>query len=186
MKNHPPKLPTRNVTLGRLDMEIPADWISGKNDRGFYWVGDEDDTITLQVKTEIFERPDDTGEEHQSPSKLAEAFAVVSVNALKSKRLLEPITVDRVQSGCVVSIYDEIDGDSGRLRRYQWHTYKGRTAYVGAVYWALEISYPLPSEDRVAELVRLFKDQALTLEVFSHISRELDAAPHKDLTVDAL
>jgi hypothetical protein len=186
MKNSRPKLPTRNVTLGGLDMEIPADWLIGENDRGFYWAGDENDTITLQVKTEIFERSGNAGGAHQSPSKAAEELAFVSVNSSKSKQLLEPITVDRVQSGCVVSIYDEIDGDSRRLRRYQWHTYKGRTAYVGVVYWALEISYPLPSEARVAELVRLFKDQAMTLEVFLRSLPGADAAPLKDLIVDAL
>ena len=186
MSSTRPKLPTRNVFIGPFDVDIPAPWVVGINDRGFHWTGDEDDSITLLIKTKAFSRSTDSDEQHQSPTQAAEEFARLSMDAFKYERLLAPLTVDRVQSGCAISIYDEIDGDSRPCRRFQWHVYRGRTTYVAAAYWALEISHPPPSEDRIAELVELFRRQALDRELFIDDASRGASLPLKDLRIDSL
>jgi hypothetical protein len=156
MSSNQPKLPTRQVFIDAFDLDIPTQWVVGVNDRGFHWTGDEDDTITLLIKTKAFSRSMDSDEQRRSPTQAAEEFARFAMETFKNKRLIAPLTVDRVQSGCAASVYDEIDGDSAPCRRYQWHVFRGRTTYVAAAFWALEISYPLPSDDRLAALVELF------------------------------
>jgi hypothetical protein len=186
MKPEKSKIATRKARVGAFVLDIPVEWVVDRNDWGYDWAGDEDDTVTLLTKYDIFQRPDDQAVTDRSPSEFVEEFARASIDAIKHRKLISPITIDRTQSGCVVVIQDDIDNDSGRLRRYQWHIYKGRTDHVLAVFWVLEVAYPLPDAKRLFQLCDLFRAQALSIEMFLTNAFRGDATPLKDLTVDTL
>ena len=180
------KIPTREARVGGFILDVPVEWVVGRNDRGYDWAGEEDDTITLLTKVEFFDVQHHTPASTRSPSKLAEEFARLSMKATPDRQLIAPITVDRIQSGCVVSISEDFEDESKRLRTYQWHAVHGRTDHIALAFWILEFSYPLPNENRLLQLFELFKRQAFSEEVVISDALRGDATPLKDLTVDAL
>jgi hypothetical protein len=180
------EIPTRKARVGGFILEIPVDWVVGRNDRGYDWAGNEGDTITLLTKVEFFDVPNNKDTADRSPAQFAEEFARHSIQAIPDRQLIAPISVDRIQSGCVVSILEDFEGESRRLRTYQWHVVHGRTDHIAVTFWILEFSYPLPSDDHLLQLYELFKRQAFSKEVVISDASRGDATPLKDLTVDAL